>query len=879
MAIKKIILFFIIISLLFSMIFVPFDLNNKSETIDDFNGTIQFGDKPLKGSYSLSYNSKTRTRQNDNWIIIDLEEIINDEKIISRSITIKSGGELIIKNSTIQIDSSSGPIKIIIEDKGAIQIINSNITSFNTTTDKGYGIIVYGSMVVNNSEINHICYETGVTQIESCGGIKYESKYSQGIEIYSDDVKILNSEIKFAKNTSVYINGANPIIEDCIFTNNIKSIYIQNSELDLSENHIFSNFFGIEVHESTLTLSNNELYDNFRISIYGKNSSFILENTTIQSADSGFYFEDSKVIIRNCSFYFCAYLIVKESTIAIYNSITTNCAEGLYLLNVSAEIQNNLFESCMYGIWISGSKESLIENNSINYCLYSAIEVHNTPKLKINNNTISDSRNGILTYESDITITNNIITNSFYVGVVDYASKATIKDNFISGNEIGISIYESESNLENNVIVGNIVGITSYNSMAKIRNNIIANNSQWAINITDREPIISNNEFENDQYLANGVGKIRKMGVIEIFVKDLYGNTIEDTKISIINTNNTFKVSEFIGGSKRAYLPIYEIFNTGQKIEYNPYTATAIWGTDKFGYTSSSKMIHVSTWHKMNLTLGLPDLYLNSTDIQISNDKVKHGDTLDITVTIHYSGTQMSANGINVTVTANGGIIKRFPVSFNASSKAQSKTFVIPWTVVAFESGETDIRVTIDQANSLENLLLDYEDNNIASTEMEVEGKKLRSGAGLTITQFCGLVGIVVIILILIVIIIIMKIKAQRRIQHQEQLEFEEKKPKGPHGDMGRGEVKRKKQIKEPKHLGKPEKNGEDVDKKVKDKQEKPRRKKGGEITGGKITGGEKTGEKKTSGIKTNEEKPKKKSLKEKMVEDLNRDISPRIKW
>jgi hypothetical protein len=270
----------------------------------------------------------------------------------------------------------------------------------------------------------------------------------------------------------------------------------------------------------------------------------------------------------------------------------------------------------------------------------------------------------------------------------------------------------------------------------------------------------------------------------------------------------------------------------------------------------------------MNLTLVLPDLYLNSSDIQISDRKVKHGDMVDITVTIHYSGTQMSANEINVTVTAKGGIIKRFPVSFNASSKPQSKTFVIPWDVVAFKSGEADIRVTIDQANSLENHLLDYEDNNIASTEMEVEGKKLRSGTGITITQFCGLVGIIIVILILIVIIIIMKIKAQRHIQHQEQQEFEERKPKGkgPQGDIGRGEVKRKKQLKEPKHPGKAKKTGKDVDKKVNDKQEETTRKKGGS--------------EKTGGEKINKEKSgKKKSLKEKMVEDLNRDLSPRIKW
>ena len=139
-------------------------------------------------------------------------------------------------------------------------------------------------MFINNSEINHLCYETGVCQIESCGGTTFQNRYSPGIEIYSNNVEIKNSEIKFAKNTSLLIFEVNPTIFNCKFTNNIKSLYIQNSQIVLKDNEFSSNFFGLDIYDSKVTVINNSFSDNFEISIFAKNSNIVFDNTITQNS-------------------------------------------------------------------------------------------------------------------------------------------------------------------------------------------------------------------------------------------------------------------------------------------------------------------------------------------------------------------------------------------------------------------------------------------------------------------------------------------------------------------------------------------------------------------------------------------------------------------
>ena len=818
---RRIIVYCILFLLLISPCSILFGLTRGGQQTKD-NAIVSF---PTTQQYILRQHSSTMRSTNDSqentWFITDSEEIINKTSIIDNSITIRPGGRLLIENSKVMINSSVLPVIITVENGGALIINNSNITSFNVSIDIGYSMHIYGSLVVNNSELNHLCYETGVTQLESCGGIIYDNKYSPGIEIYSDAVEIANSEIKFAKNTSLYIEAASPVIYGNIFSNNIKSIIAKDSKLVLWDNQFDSNFIGIYVVNCDLTLQNNLFSYNWNFGLYGELSNIKIKNTIINYTYVIINSEKCSISIENSSFFDNNYLWFYDSEVYLYNTTISKSTEEILFNNVTATISQNIFDRCYCGLRLVKIKNSVVDNNSFYNSTYCSIEIQNSQELFVKDNYLSGSIWGILIYDSTVSIINNTITDSSLIAIGEYGSNSIIRNNLITNNSIGIGTQSSTTSIKNNIIVENIMGITCVNSDPSIIDNLIANNSEWGINNTDSDPILSGNRFSDEDHQPNGLGRIIRLSEIRIYIRDSYDNQIEDAKISVVNKNNTIVINRDYGSSGTLFLPVYQILNNGVKEEFNPYIITGSWGDENNGYTTASKTVSVSKSMTINITLPLPDLYITSSDIQISDISPKHGDKINFAITIHYAATQVPANEINVTLTANGGIIKRFPISFNSSTTAQSQIFQIPWEVVAFKSEDLNIRVTIDPSNTLENHQLNYEDNNIANTTIDVEAEPLRLSSSLTMNQVCGIIILIIVILILIIIGSLYR----KRVKGQKKSEFETDLKSKPDG-------------KQKQKNGKTMNNSKD--------------------------------NKKASGKKT---------IKEKMIEDLNRDISPRIKW
>ena len=850
------------------------ELNSSNTELSDGNGTREL---------ITTESDESWIYQNETWVITDSEKIVDQTKVLDTSIKIKANGELLIQNSKLQIDSEAAPIGIIVEKGGELKIFDSNLTAFDISNDKGYSILVYGALTINNSELYHLCCETGVCQLETCGGVTYQNRYSPGIEIYSDDVQIMNSKFEYASNTSIFISSAKPKIADNRFSNNIKAMYIEDSELTIMDNDFESNYFAVETVRGEVTFINNTFYGNLEINIF-------TEETNIEIFDSKFYngnillfSKKGSVLVENSTFYDGYSVWFEESEVQILNNSFTNTREATVLQSSAAIIKNNILENCELGIRSVNGINSTIENNIIRNSTYLALEVWSSVGLTVKNNSILNCRNGINIFDSEVWVIDNIIQNSTYLGIGDYSQNCVIKNNLISHNEFGIGLYFSRSSVFNNTIILNEVGIISHSSNADISNNIIADNLKWGLNISNIDPQLSGNIYQNEEYPANGLGRISRNAEIQVSVKDTRGNEIRDTLISLYNKDEMVMIKQTYGSSGEFFIPVYRISNMGQKQEFNPYTVSASWGSESTGYTVTSRTIEAESMEQINLTLQLPDIYISKEDIEISKSKLKHGDIVDFKVTIHYIGTQVPAKDIDVTLTADGGIIKRFTVSFNTSSDVQNLTIPISWKVVALKSGNMTIRVNIDQINPLENHQLNYEDNNIAWTYISVEGNELKNaGYSLNTTQFCGMILIVITLLIIIIVSIFYKLKMRTIKKYEKEILGKETRTAEPkHGEIGvEDEIpeKGKIQVSEVSQSDKTKGNGglrAKRNKMAKGKQPISKRTKADENKGKRANKTNSVDRIKTGYNKNGSEK----TMRQKLTEDLNKDVPPRIKW
>jgi len=570
----------------------------------------------LYSSENVLLSQKFDIWQNKTWVITGHEEITDDSTIFHNSITIRSGGVLQIENSTVKINSSVAAVIITVELGGALIINNSNLTSFNTSIDEGYSIEIYGILKIFNCEINYLSYKTDVCQIETCGGFEYRNYYSPGIEIYSDDVEITDSEIKFAKNTSIYISNANPKILRNTFSNNIKSIGVINSELTISENLFESNFFGMEIFNSNVEIKNQVYYQNYELSVYGDNSKIIIDNITSEYSNIIMSCLDSTVTINNSLLLDSNGLWFDDSVVEIYNTSIINVDGGILFNNVTVDIGFNTIENCDVGIQSYFSNGGMIKNNSFSNCTRAGLEIWNAIDMVLINNLVHGGYSGILIYYSDVELYNNLVEGG-YLGIGDFTSSAIIKNNQISNNLEGLGLFESESQVISNTITTNEIGIMCYNSLSNIMDNLIVNNTGWGINITNVDPQLDGNIFSDAIHQPNGQGRIRRLAEVWVNVEDSYENKVKDAIISIIS-NTSELIQKYTGSGYTFSLPVYEILNSGDKREYNPYTVTASWGTAIIGYTTDSETVELLDAITVNLTLQLPDLYVSSEDIEIS---------------------------------------------------------------------------------------------------------------------------------------------------------------------------------------------------------------------------------------------------------------------
>jgi len=227
-------------------------------------------DSPISREVSIDQDQPPRTSSFS-------EGIIEDETLqLVDNIYVRNGTSLTIKNSTIAMRVlTRKSISIFVAERGQLQVIDSNISS---NTKYGYVFEIYGTARFENS------YFSGLFAPED--GINGDG----GIEIYSDDVSIVNCTIAHNLVNGILIKDSSPTIENCTFENNEDDaieihhsgaritnctfrnnnwgmVIFSNSYCAIIGNHFLNNTHGIFIQSEDVTLRDNIFENNSKNAI------------------------------------------------------------------------------------------------------------------------------------------------------------------------------------------------------------------------------------------------------------------------------------------------------------------------------------------------------------------------------------------------------------------------------------------------------------------------------------------------------------------------------------------------------------------------------------------------------------------------------------
>jgi hypothetical protein len=736
-------------------------IQNHSEKQDISNvDSLTTIDQNRGGKYQYYYETLNWTGF-EVWNITDDEFIVNENRTFTKSIVIKSGGSLTIDNSEIFINSSDAPILITVENASSLIINNSQFTLKNIKSEIGYKFFIYGDLFINNSEFKYLGYLMNVCIIETCSGTSSDPEFSEGIELFSDGATIKNSKIKFSLSTGILVNGSSEhIINNNYFSNNTHAISIINANRTntLFNNVFIDNYIGIGFENSNVEIINanftSTYFDSSSISLGGYKSEIYIQNCTIRYSDIGFYFEKSDIEIYNSFIYNIGYIGIYNSYFHMEGSTIRNVYELFSLNNVTSDIRNCTFTQSEKGIEIISSQNFIFENNQFSSIESWGLEIRGCINISIKNNYFNNNIIGLFIISSYIEIMNNEIKNSSFVGIDCEYVEGNIKNNNILNNDAGIILNNFNGKILNNTITNNNNGILIEKSIAYIEDNLIANNSEWGINISEGEISITKNSYSSVYHSPNNLGRLIKTKSLKIIVKDQYGQHINSFNLIITGKKSERTVfnQRVTGyGPYQTVLTEYFLSNSNKMSKFDEYIITVGWGNEEV-YPSDTKTINILTVNEVNFTIRMPDLYIDPSDIVISNEKPKSEEEIEIKATIHYNG-DIPAENITVFVSANKVKIDEFTLNFPASEETQEKTINLTWTVSKHIPSPMGINIEI-KPNDVENRILGYDKNNSAGKIIYVK-KEYEDDSDWTDESgaiVCGIIMLVVIVIVLSII-------------------------------------------------------------------------------------------------------------------------------
>jgi parallel beta-helix repeat protein len=518
------------------------------------------------------------------------------------------------------------------------------------------------------------------------------------------------------------------ITQDTIITN--EDITVQGN-ITVSENATLT------LDHVTLTI-NASGYGNALIRVKNGTGLNIINNSMLREGQSqvnyDFVFEKgshgtiAESTIKNCgwndggTFQSTGGILIMSDNVTIADSTITKNYIGIVVFYSSPVIRNNnISDNLKQGIYSwSGSPE--ITGNDISITPVGLIGLES--ELILINNNIRDCGDATSFYYSDVTIIGGSISSNSRddcstgacsasesgKGIYIEGSKLFMDGVTVSGNDdYGISATTTELDIVNSTFSDNSgSGIVAVYSYGNLSDNEISGNSEYGVSmISDTVTVKDSNSFTDN----NELGRVRMAWELSVFVSDSYGNKVSHATLDIQGDGNEITTNTTYSGLAYEIIPEYLIDNDDIRIEYNPYTITAIkiavWNGVEY---SNSTVVQIKEDTDLDIIIPMvsPDLTVEGIDFP---GDVTVGKDNKITVTIQNIG-DATANDVEITVyetdPENGkSIVNRTTISVAAHDSTELSVSWKPELV-----GESTIEVSITTGYDE----LDNENNKMEST-------------------------------------------------------------------------------------------------------------------------------------------------------------------
>jgi hypothetical protein len=515
--------------------------------------------------------------------------------------------------------------------------------------------------------------------------------------------------------------------------------------------------------DNVTLMINSSSYGDTKITVQNGSTLNVVNNSIIKQGETGvnydFVFENgSQGLIANSTIRDCGWndggtgqstggILIMSSDVIIENSTIQNSSSGIVIVDSSPIVKyNRISHNQNNGISVRnhGSSERLGKSQIIGNEIFDnpiGIISYNTA-LIITDNVIRDNGDGARLYLSYVNMSRTqVISNAREdcttgtcsstesgLGVyVDYVALNMIDVNISDNSDDGLIASNSWLDVRNSTFTDNFGnGITGYHSEINLSNNVFSNNSDYGIEWNSADLVLnSSNSFMNN----NGEGRVLMLWDVNVDVVDEYGEDVTNAEVKLTGKSggHTKEYSQNTNYLGTAYITAaeYEISNDGTNVEYNPYTVivekTAVWDGIKYTNTTSIE-IREDVFIDIILPLKKPDLKVESLSF---SETPRAGTEVKIKVKIANIG-DANADGVHVKLTWEdaSGIPHILNTTTISVDKSDVKELSIGWTPE--DTGR--ITVSAEITTSYDEIT---KSNNALDKRVDVEGENPYIFAGL----------------------------------------------------------------------------------------------------------------------------------------------------
>lgn len=397
----------------------------------------------------------------------ETETYSNDTYTVTGTVTIESGGTVIVDNATLRFkDGSDG---FVVLAGGELRISDSALEPADNQTELNYAIDAQANstLVMHDSSL---LMGRGLKVATEDASLTRNVLEAMALAMHLNGVSIRLEDNEFVDNdVALNATGGAPTIHGNVFVNGTYGIRDWRTNPTITNNSFRGPHYGIWHEQSESTLSGNDLEDNgvppgAGIAVVDTESP-VIEDNVIRNYHTGVLIINARAFIRNNTIETSVTdgIRVETNTLTMDiqgNVIRDNGRDGIRLMDATdvPVFENDVHSNGGTGILVLDSTGISIERNLVHDNGGDGIRVKSTPSVVVSSNEVeSNDGSGILVdaLSFSATIDNNEVHESGAHGIETQSNGTVLSGNLVTeslgGDGVrvvgaaGVSIDETES--------------------------------------------------------------------------------------------------------------------------------------------------------------------------------------------------------------------------------------------------------------------------------------------------------------------------------------------------------------------------------------------------------------------------------------------------